>query len=89
MLLALAKLSLGGAGATILNGWTLDLPPPGGKFETMMSFVLPKGPSRFAGRVAWRHVGSGQAPVGAATVIPFCAPLNKTLAEAEKPVPLI
>ena len=54
-----------------------------------MSFVLPNGPSRLAGRVALRQVGSGQDEVGAATVIPFCAPLKKTLAELEKPVPLI
>src|SRR5258708_38951988 len=88
MLIALAKLSFGGGGATTMKVTGLDRPPPGGVFRTEMSLVLPKGPRRAAGSVAVRQVGSGQDAVGAATVMPFCAPLNKTLALLEKFVPV-
>ena len=53
-----------------------------------MSFVLPKGPSKFAGKVTVRHVGSGQEAVGAAMVAPLGAPFQRTFAELEKPVPM-
>ena len=53
-----------------------------------MSSVLPKGPSNAAGRVAVRHVGSAQEDVGAETVMPFCAPLKRTLALLAKFVPV-
>ena len=86
--MALAKLSLGGGGAVTLKVTDFDSPPPGGVFTTAMSSVLPKGPSRAAGRVAVRQVGSGHDTVGAATVIPFCAPLKRTLALCAKFVPV-
>ena len=53
-----------------------------------MLLVLPNGPRRVAGSVAVRQVGSGQDVVGAAMVMPFCAPLKRTLALLEKPVPV-
>src|SRR2546429_8736647 len=86
MLIALAKLSLGGGGATTRKVIRLDWPPPGGKFETEMLSVLPKGPRRAAGRVAVMQVGGWQEGVGAATVIPFRAPLNSTLRSEERRV---
>src|SRR5713226_6892648 len=86
--MALAKLSLGGAGALTLKVSGFDWPPPGGRFMTAMSLVLPKGPSSAAGRVAVRQVGSGQDVVGVATVMPFCAPLKRTLALLAKLVPV-
>ena len=88
MLVALTKLSLGGAGAATLKVTGVDRPPPGGVLSTAMSLVLPKGPSKTAGSVAFRQVGNGHEAVGAATVIPFCAPLKKTLALLEKFVPV-
>ena len=56
--------------------------------STVMSSVLPNGPSKAAGRVAGRQVGSGQDAVGVAIVIPLCAPLKRTLALLEKLVPV-
>src|SRR6266850_2015016 len=88
MLVAFAKLSLGGAGAAILTAAGVDWPPPGGVLRTAMSLVLPKGPSKAAGSVAFRQVGSGHEGVGAATVMPFCAPLKSTLALLAKFVPV-
>ena len=53
-----------------------------------MSSVLPNGPSSAVGRVADRQVGSGQAVVGAATVMPLGVPLKRTLTLLEKLVPV-
>src|SRR5215472_6219817 len=78
MLMALAKLSFGGGGAKTVKVSGLDWPPPGGRFTTEMLLVPPNGPRRAAGRVAVRQVGSGQDAVGAATVMPFFAPLKRT-----------
>lgn len=88
MLVALAKLSFGGAGAATLKVTACDFPPPGGMLRTEMSLVLPKGPSRAAGRVASKQVGSAQDEVGLATVMPFCAPLKSTRALLAKLVPV-
>ncbi len=88
MFVALAKLSLGGGGAATLKIAGFDWPPPGGVLRTEMSLVLPNGPSKAAGSVAVKQVGSGQDDVGAAAVIPFCAPLKKTLALPAKFVPV-
>src|SRR5216683_1269392 len=88
MFVALAKLSLSGGGAATLNVKGCDFPPPGGVLRTEMSSVLPNGPRRAAGSVAVKQVGSGQEDVGAATVIPFCAPLKSTFAPLAKPVPV-
>src|SRR5947208_1246797 len=52
MLIALAKLSLGGGGATTWKVIRLDWPPPVGKFETEMLSVLPKEPRRAEAGVA-------------------------------------
>src|SRR6266851_1728754 len=88
MLVALAKLSLGGGGAATLKVIGFDWPPPGGVFRTEMSSVLPKGPSRAAGRVAVKQVGNGQDTVGAETAMPLCTPLKRTLTLLEKFVPV-
>src|SRR5689334_7667077 len=53
-----------------------------------MSLVLPNGASKGAGRVAAMHVGGWQDEVGAATVMPFDAPLKRTLTLLEKFVPV-
>src|SRR5258705_539520 len=53
-----------------------------------MSSVLPGSPSNAAGSVAFKQVGKGQEAVGEATVMPRCAPLNKTLALLAKFVPV-
>ena len=87
MLMALAKLSLRGAGAATLKVTGFDWPPPGGILRTEMSLVLPKGPSRAAGSVAVKQVGRGHEDVGAVTVMPFWVPLKRILALLEKPVP--
>src|SRR5260370_21746453 len=57
--MALAKLSLGGMGASTLNvglggppSTEVESPPPGGGVETAKSLVLPKGPRALAGNVA-------------------------------------
>src|SRR5882724_6595607 len=64
MLIALAKLSFAGAGATTLNvgkvtvGVVNVVPPPGGGFCTPTEFVLPKFAINAAGTVAERCVES-------------------------------
>ena len=88
ILMALAKLSFGGGGATTLNVSVCDWPPPGGVFRTAMSLVLPNGPSKAAGRVALIQVGGWHVEVGAARVMPFGAPLKRTLTLLEKLVPV-
>src|SRR5690348_2807621 len=88
MLMAFAKLSLGGGGTTTWKFSGFDCPPPGGRFATEMLSVLPKGLRRAAGRVAVMQVGGWQESVGAAMVMPFGAPLNSTLALLEKFVPV-
>src|SRR5260370_33032153 len=59
--MALAKLSLGGMGASTLNvglggppRTEVESPPPGGGVETAKSLVLPKGPRALAGNVGMR-----------------------------------
>src|SRR5258708_38564927 len=83
MFVALAKLSLGGGGAATLKVTGCDFPPPGGGFNTVMSLVLPYGPSSAAGRVAVRL---GLLLNFAA--IPFCAPLKNTFSLLEKTAPV-
>ena len=64
MLIALAKLSFAGAGATTLNVGKVTVavvtvvPPPGGGFCTPTEFVLPKLAMKAAGTVADRWVES-------------------------------
>src|SRR6266851_3805072 len=75
--MALAKLSLGGMGASTLNvglggppSTEVESPPPGGGVETAKSLVLPKGPRALAGIVAirlvddWKVVASLSFPPG-------------------------
>ena len=88
MLIALAKLSFGGGGATTWNGVGEEVPPPGGGFTMAMSLVLPNGPSRLAGIVARRQAGRAQAEVGVKTLIPAADLLNVTWELAVKPFPL-
>jgi len=63
MLIALAKLSFAGAGATTLNvgkvtvGVVNVVPPPGGGFCTPTEFVLPKFAMKLTGTVAVSCVG--------------------------------
>src|SRR5260370_35636461 len=83
MFVALAKLSLGGGGAATLKVTGCDFPPPGGGFNTVMSLVLPYGPSSAAGRVGGRLVVLLNLAAGT-----FCAPVKKTFALFEKPAPV-
>ena len=91
MLIALAKLSLIGAGATTTNFGSVTVcvvtvvPPPGGGFCTPTEFVLPKLAMKLAGIVAVSCVELTKV-VGIA--VPPLSGFIRTVALEENPVPV-
>src|SRR5260370_18063555 len=84
MFVALAKLSLGGGGAATLKVTGCDFPPPGGGFNTVMSLVLPYGPSSAAGIVCVRLV-----LLFNFSAVTFWAPFKNNFALLYEPPPVL